>query len=212
VKIYRDIEQGSEEWHLIRKGKVTASRLGQIITPKTGKLSASHEDLIDELLEEVFFPEMEQPRETFWQRWGKDHEAEARDALAEIIGVEIQEVGFVTADIEACGCSPDGLIYIDGELVAGAEIKCPRPKTHRRYVRECVLPDEYKAQVHGSMIFCEVEHWHFSSYVPGWQPFNLLINRDDFTRRLEDVLGEFLPKYRAAYSAIMKTETKQSRN
>lgn len=207
VKIYDDIEQGSEEWLKIRKGKVTASRLSQIITPKTGKLSASHEDLIDELLEEAYFPNMEQPKDTFWQRWGKDHESEARDVLAASLGVEITQVGFVTADIEPCGCSPDGLIYVEGDLVAGAEIKCPRPKTHRRYVREGILPDEYKAQVHGSMIFCNIDHWHFSSYVPGWKPFNLLITRDDFTKRLEDVLGEFLPKYKAAFIEVTNQET-----
>ena len=101
------------------------------------------------------------------------------------------------------GCSPDSLIKDGGEYVAGLELKCPSPYTHAAYIEEGVLPDEYKAQVHGSMAVTGLNQWHFFSFFPGLAPFHLVVHRDDFTDKLTAALDRFITEY-GAYRAEMQ--------
>lgn len=198
MKIFANIEQGSEEWRAIRKGKPTASRFSDIITANKGELSKSATGYIRELIGECFCPDWEPWQGNFATERGKDLEGAARDAFIVETGLTVEEVGFVLANDGVCGCSPDGLIYESGNLVSGVEIKCPIPKTHIAYVMDGGLPDDYKQQVHGSLAVTGLSEWHFWSFFPGMRHHHVVVKRDDYTKKIEDALCKFVSDYRAA--------------
>lgn len=208
-----DIEQGSEEWYRLRKGKPSASNFSRIITA-TGKLSAQRVDYIDQLIADCFISWDESGWKSMWTERGTELEPEARDKFAEVwnpAGVEVRQVSFCTRDDGICGCSPDGLLwmesakYVEGteKYVAGLELKCPMAKTHIKYVREGKLPTEYVQQVHGSMAVTGLQMWHFMSYYPGLQPFWVPVTWDAYTDKVAAALDEFQEEYRAARAVLL---------
>jgi hypothetical protein len=56
----------------------------------------------------------------------------------------VTDVGFIDHPrINFCGVSPDGFVS-DGCLI---EVKCPKTKTHMKYVASQTIPAEYKPQM-----------------------------------------------------------------
>jgi len=195
MKIHPHTEQGSEAWFEARKGRPTASRFSDFITPARCDLSKSATNFALELISECFFPQHAAFFGTPWTDRGVSQEPAAREAFTAHTGLNVQQVGFVTRDDGVVGCSPDGLIFTGGEITEGLEMKVPAPKTHVKYVYEGVLPDEYRLQVHGSLAVTGLDRWHFFSYAEGVQPFHIVVHRDDYTRKLSDTLDEFLILY-----------------
>lgn len=192
--------QGSPEWFAARRGVPTASRFGDIITAKTGKLAAAHRAYIHELIAESVCRLTESPTSRAMEH-GVETEAAARAWYEFYHGVTVEEVGFVLDDAGRFGCSPDALvpmhlesrggILIKDEAAGGLEIKCPTPKVHLRYLDDGVLPDDYKAQVHGSLIVTGFDVWSFVSYCPPFDPLCIRVTPDKFTAKLRGVLDEF---------------------
>jgi len=190
-----NMEQGSEEWLNARKGRATASEFSKIIT-STGKPSKQAEGYMRRLARECVIDDPHVFMGNKHTEWGHDNEPHARDLFTEIKGFEVDEVGFVISDkLQVVGCSPDGLISDDGEYIAGLEIKCPQVDTHVDYLLEGVLPSAYKLQVHGSMAVTGLDSWWFMSYFPGLNPLIIKVERDGFTRMIEDRLEEFVLQY-----------------
>lgn len=201
MKIIRDLQQGSEEWKRIRKGKPTASRFSDIITAAKGDISKSAKGYMRELIGEAFAPDFEYFSGNAATERGKALEPEARRMFADMYQTTVEEVGFVIADDGICGCSPDGLILdAAGEPCAGLEIKCPSPKVHVGWVLDGGLPDDYKQQVHGNMAVTGLTEWHFFSYFPGLQPHHVLVGWDDYTEKLKESLASFVSEYRTQFS------------
>ena len=202
--IKESVEQGSEEWLALRRGRPTASQFGRILTPARAELSKSRFEYMDELIAECFFPEFVEFEGNKWTDRGNELEPEAREAFGYQTKLNLWQVGFCTRDDGVVGCSPDSLIVDEhGKVVSGLEIKCPAPKKHVTYKRLGKLPNEYKAQVHGSMAVTGVDEWHFYSYAPGVQPLHLVVDRDDYTQKLTDALDEFLIEYAAARESLI---------
>ena len=180
MKIFHDLEQGSEEWRLIRKGKPSTSKLSSVITAAKGELSKSRTAYIRELIGECFAPEWEEFAGNKYTDRGVELEPEARDAFVAETLLDVKEVGGVLADDGVSWCSPDGLIpnANTGKIESGLEIKCPSPRVHIGYVLDGVLPNDYKQQVHGAMAITGANRWHFWSYFPGLRPFHLIVERD----------------------------------
>jgi len=193
--INENVEQGSEAWFKLRKGRATASRFKDILTP-TGKQSASAIKYMRELSRECL---VDNPLEFIGNKytdWGNTHEPDARALFAERTGFDVREVGFVTRDDAVVGCSPDGLIYdYDGQPISGLEIKCPQPDKHVEHVMGGELPKDYKLQVHGSMAVTGFNDWWFMSYFPGLEPLIIRVERDDFTEKVESALDQFVIDY-----------------
>ena len=191
--------QRSEAWFAARRGVPTCSRFDSILTPKTGRPSSAQESLINELIAECIQP----PEGGFIKpayvspemEYGMRLEAEARCAyeLEHATG-PVTEVGFLLHDSGLFGGSPDALVGEDG----GVEIKCPNLATHIGYVREGVLPSEYRCQVHGYLVVTGRAWWDFFSYARGAQPLHLRVTRDDFTAKLEAELRAFCERYNEA--------------
>lgn len=199
MKVFKDIEQGSEAWHSLRAGKPTSSRFADIITAVKGDLSKSSKGYIRELIGACFCPDFEYWSGNKFTEHGKQFEQEARDAFTVETGFKIEQVGFCLSDDGVSGCSPDGLLVDDaGNVFGGVEIKCPSPKTHVGYVLDGVLPDDYKQQVHGSMAVTGLNSWHFWSYLPGMRHLHVEVKRDDYTNKLSASLASFVAEYKAA--------------
>ena len=193
--------QGSDTWFDLRKGVLTASRMGRILTPKTGKLSAQADGLINELIGEklsLIPPEGVENYTNRSMRWGNICEAEARSWYAMERNLEVQQVGFLQTDDGRFGASPDGLVGEDG----GLELKCPQSSTQVGYLLAGELPGDYRAQVHGSLIVSGRAWWDFLSYSPGLAPLLVRVVPDEYTRQLRVALEMFWEKYQEALARV----------
>ena len=123
---------------------------------------------------------------------GKDTEQQARAMYELSNNVDIEEVGFCLTDDGRFGCSPDGLMR---EQERGLELKCPLPKTQVLYLLEGILPWDYKAQVHGSMVVSGYKSWDFMSFCHGLDEFTLTVEWDDDTEVLAEALEKFWKLY-----------------
>ena len=200
MKIHKGFLQGSEQWFELRRGRATASNFKKIITPAKGEYSKQAASYMRDLLVECFTPDYAKFLGNFYTERGIELEPDARKAFEEHTGLVTEQVAFVTSERwqHVVGCSPDSLIKnAAGEYVAGLELKCPSPFTHAEYIEEGVLPDEYKAQVHGSMAVTGLDEWHFFSYFPGLAPFHLVVTRDAYTDKLTEALDRFVIEYGA---------------
>lgn len=208
MRAFFDIVQRSPEWWVAKRGRPSASQFHRIITPKTFKPSASQDEYIDELVAETIDQQFSQESENQYissaMQNGIDNEPMARAWYAFDRDVDVREVGYCESNCGRYVCSPDGLIYRDGLLVKGIEVKCPELKTHLRYLREGVLPSEYKCQVHGYMAVTGTP-WDFVSYSPVASVESLVVTvvPDDFTSALKTEVEKFCTRLEHEKSKIL---------
>lgn len=203
MKIY-DFEQYSPDWWRVRRGIPTASRYGSILTAKTMKLAAAHDTYINELIGDLFDLEYGHKDEVAnaAMRRGTAMEPESRNAYEMECDVDVRQVGFLTTDDGRFGCSPDGLIGADG----GLELKNPSAHTHVAWLRAGGLPDDHRAQVHGSLIVSGRAWWDFYSYYPGLPSLRVRIAPDDYTAKLTEALEQFHGLYQAALAQFRPSQ------
>jgi putative phage-type endonuclease len=136
--------QRTPEWYAARLGHATASRATDILaTIKSGEAAARRDYRTQLVVERLTGKPAEDVYISADMQRGIDHEPLAREAYEAREGVLVEDVGFVHhPDIAWCGASPDGFIG-----TRGLEIKCPRPATHLRYIKEGRVPPDYLPQV-----------------------------------------------------------------
>lgn len=166
--IHYEIEQGSPEWLELRRGKVTGSRVADMMKRnKDGKYAASRKDYAFDLALERITGELQGSdlSNVKWVQDGKEREPEARELYSFMRGLEVKTIGFATHDsLPFFGASPDSLVEDDGCL----EIKCPKPKTHLEYLLAGIAPEEYTPQMDAEMA-CTGRKWcDFVSYHPAF--------------------------------------------
>jgi len=174
------MEQGTPEWFAIRCGKVTASRMADLIAKTKSGPSASRANYMAELIVERLTGKPADSYINAAMQWGTEQEPHARLAYEAKLGVLVDQVGFVPhPTIDMSGCSPDGLINDDGMV----EIKCPNTATH---IETCItrsVPKKYQTQMQWQMA-CTGRKWvDFVSYDPrlpdNIQLFIKRVERDD---------------------------------
>ena len=204
MKICRNLAQRTDQWFAQRAGRVTASRFASVITPE-GKESAQWSNFAVELCCASIRPDELQWEGNFHTDRGVELEPAARNLFASLMKMQVDEVGFVLHDtIPVLGCSPDGLVKPHGgEYVAGLEIKSPLSKHHARNLLDGVCPEQYKPQVHGSMVVTGLRHWYFMSYCEGFPPFITRVDWDDYTDKVKDALERFTIFYAAERKRIL---------
>jgi putative phage-type endonuclease len=204
-----DVVQGSPEWHALRLGKVTASRIADVLTEprskadkEAGRLSQTAESYMLELLGEIVTGLPATDYQSVAMRWGSDMEPMARDAYQDHFGVEVEQVGFVChPTIPHVGCSPDGFLNVPRMLPHKGmlEIKCPfGTKEHLRTALSQAVPDQYVAQVQGQLWICDRDWSEFVSYDPrvrdpGLQLVKVPVLRDEaFIAEMETKVRNFV--------------------
>jgi len=172
-----DCEQGSDEWFGARRGVLTASNFKRIVDTK-GNASRQAQDYIDELVGEAITGETHYKAigDSYWMDRGTELEDEARNHYMAMTEQQVNEVGFCLFQPISIGCSPDGLIGLDG----GIEIKCPSAKIHNKYLREARVPPAYYQQVMGSLLVTGRQWWDFLSYHPSYKrQLRITVERDE---------------------------------
>jgi len=174
------IEQGSPEWFAARMGKITASRIRDMMAKtKTGP-SASRKNYAAQLMLERVTGVRAESFTNAAMAWGVEQEPLARLAYMEQRGIDVEEVGFVEHPMFAMtGASPDGLIGHDGAL----EIKCGNTATHIEWAIAGKVPPEHVLQCQWHMACAERAWCDFVSYDPrmpeGQQLFVRRMERDE---------------------------------
>lgn len=191
-----ECEQLSADWHSVRRGIPTASGFDKIVTPAKGLASAQQSKYMDELIAQILDQGYSQEPDNRFvsaaMQNGIDCEPAARSWYEFEFDREVRNVGFCLSDCGRYGCSPDGLVGTEGVI----EIKCPDLKTHIRYLREGVLPDEYRCQAHGELAVTGYQWLDFISYSPVAELDNFLIRvvPDAFTGTLRKHVESFVDR------------------
>ena len=156
------VEQGTPEWHQLRAGKVTASRVADILAKtKTGP-SASRQNYLIELALQRTTGIIEESYTNAAMEWGTQTEPQARVAYEVKTGNFVDQIAFVDhPTIAGFGCSPDGIV---GEGLI--EIKCPNSATHWSYVKAKAPPTKYFIQMQAQMACTNSDWCDFVSFDP----------------------------------------------
>jgi putative phage-type endonuclease len=171
------IIQGSPEWFALRCGKVTASRICDLIAKTKSGWGASRANYAAQLIAERLTGEVIEGYTNSAMQWGTATEPEARLAYADTVIEPVEEIGFVDhPSIAMSGASPDGLVGSEGLL----ELKCPNTATHIETLLGGSIPDKYQVQMLWQM-GCTNRDWcDFVSYDPRLPPEMRM-----FVKRLE---------------------------
>ena len=179
--IYENIEQGSDEWQAIRAGKVTASKITDIMAKlKSGKPSAGRTTYMGQIIAERLTGVKSDSFSNAAMQWGIETEPQARAAYEFLNDVEVEQIAFMDHhSIEFSGMSPDGLVSDMGML----EIKCPNTATHIDFLITNIIPKKYQDQMQWQMACSDRKWCHYMSFDPRMpEHLNKLIvkvDRDD---------------------------------
>lgn len=147
--------QGTEDWMQARNGKVTASRVKELMAKTKSGYSTSRNNLLMELLCQRLTGEWEESYNNAAMQRGTDLEPLARAAYEIATGDEVTETGFVVHPIiSEFGASPDGLVGEDGLI----EIKIPNTAQHVACLRSGKADPKYLKQMLGQMA-CTGRKW-----------------------------------------------------
>ena len=157
------VQQGSEAWHQMRLGKVTASRVADLLAKtKTGP-SASRGNYLIELALQRVTKTIEESYTNAAMEWGTQTEPQARVAYEVKTGNFVDQVAFIDhPTIAGFGCSPDGIVAADGLI----EIKCPNSATHWSYIKVNEPPNKYFIQMQAQMAVTGAKWCDFVSFDP----------------------------------------------
>jgi putative phage-type endonuclease len=163
MNIIETCEQGSIEWLSLRLGKITASRVKDVLTKGRGTSpSKTSESYMMELIAEILTGNSKPFFENDAMRWGTETEPQARAMYAVNNDfVDVKEVAFVEHN-EQVGISPDGLVGDDGLL----EIKCPNTTTQLKRALSDDYSSDHKAQIQMQLWVTEREWCDFLSFDP----------------------------------------------
>ena len=183
------MEQRSEKWFAARLGKVTASKVSDVVAKTKSGYGASRATYMSQLLVERLTKTRTEFYSNAAMQWGTDTEPQARAAYEFITNNSVIEEGFIPhPTIEMSGASPDGLVNDDGML----EIKCPNTSTHVQTLLDEKIPKKYVDQMQWQMACAEREWCDFVSFDPrlpdGNDFFCTRLKRDD--KRIADLESE----------------------
>lgn len=167
LRILENLEQRSPEWHDQRRGMVTASAVGQLVTAKTLKpASNDYSRGLTAILAAERINGFTDPTYVNADMWrGIDDEPRAVEAYEKRFGVHVDACGFMVRDDWGfeLGYSPDGLVGADGLI----ECKSRRPKAQLQTVLADSVPLENMAQLQAGLLVSGREWIDYVSYCGG---------------------------------------------
>ena len=194
------VEQRTPEWFRLRAGIPTASEFHSLVTPKwkvrTGEVVETY--LAKKLAEKWRGDPLPGWSGSAMEQ-GTFLEPEAIPFFEIRTRCKIRPIGFITSDDGKIGCSPDGLFSDE----SGIEIKCPAPNTQVRYLLKGAIPDEYQAQIQGSLFVTGASHWTFFSYSREFPPLILEARPiPEAFEALRQALEAFCERLEAGYERL----------
>lgn len=186
------MEQRTDEWFQTRLGKVTASRVGDVMSKTKSGYSATRANYMAQLICERLTGVKAESFTSAAMEWGVEQEPFAVAAYEAKAGVFVEPVGFIEhPTIALAGASPDGFTALDGLI----EIKCPNSATHIDTLLNQDVDNKYVKQMQWQMA-CTGRQWcDFVSFDPRL-PDNLQL----FVKRI--------PRDEAAIAAMEMEVTK----
>jgi putative phage-type endonuclease len=172
-----EIIQGTDEWKQLRCGKITGSKIADVMQGKKGTGYANY--LAQLVCERLTGGTTETFKNAYMERGNKD-EGAARECYEFITGNTVEQVAFIKHPaLDFAGVSPDGTIGADGLV----EIKRKIPALHINYIFKNEVPTEYRKQMMFQMA-CTGRQWcDFCSYCPElpeeMQLFVIRLHRDE---------------------------------
>lgn len=212
LTVHTDLEQGSDEWLQARLGLVTASVVGQLITPTlkvadnetsrglmlllTAERLTGHIDPVY-VSDDMLRGQMDEPIARVWYA---EHHA------------PVTEVGFMVEERPGftLGYSPDGLVGDDGLI----EIKSRKPKVHLKHLLSGEPPKENLAQMQAGMLVSGRKWCDYISWCGGLRPFVCRVPADprwaavivEAVEAFESTSSEKIADYFAVTDGIPDTE------
>ena len=200
------MEQRSPEWFAARLGKVTASRVADIVAKTKAGYSTSRANYMSELIVERLTGSVTDFYQNSSMLWGTNTEPLARAAYEALAGELVEEVGFVPhPTIPMSGASPDGLIGNACLL----EVKCPNTSTHIETVLGQEVPSKHLPQIQWQMTCTGREYCNFVSFDPRLPAemsiFVRRVPRDEaLIKSLEEEVSKFLAEIDEKIATIKK--------
>ena len=200
------MDQGSDQWFAARIGKVTASRVADVLAKTKSGYSTSRDNYMAQLVCERLTGQKGESFTNAAMQHGTETEPLARAAYEALKDVLVDEVGFVPhPSIDMAGASPDGLVGADGLL----EIKCPNTATHIETLMSKTVPGKYNTQMQFQMS-CTGRQWcdfvSFDNRLP--EQFQLFVKRvprdDEFIKQMEDEVVKFLNELDIKIAQLME--------
>lgn len=209
-----DVEQGTDEWLEARRGIITASVVGQLVTPRTIKAAANAD-------QRALVAELAAERITGWvadsyvggdMLRGWEDEPRARDLYAEHYN-PVTECGLMIREFARgarLGYSPDGLVGDDGLI----EIKSRLPKKHVATVLANEVPSENMAQIQAGLLVSGRDWCDYISYSGGLALWIIRVYPDgrwhdaitEAITTAEDAIASMVTAYTAATAGLPMTE------
>ena len=197
-----NIAQGTDSWLDMRRGIVTASVVGQLITTKTIKPAANDysRGLTMTLVAERITGYTEPVYVNADMERGNMDEPIARDAYSRFVGKPVEEIGFMVRDDwgHRLGYSPDGLVGDDGLI----EIKSRRQKKHLSTILADEVPPENMAQIQMGLLVSGRDWCDYVSYSGGMPLYVKRVNPDG---RWFDAIVEAVGMFEANAAQMVAT-------
>jgi putative phage-type endonuclease len=194
------IEQRTEEWFQQRLGKVTASRISDVIAKTKTGVSTSRQNYLVQLVSERLTGKKGDSFVNQAMLDGIERESAARALYMLNRDVSVTEVGFFDHPIiKNSGASPDGAVNAEeeGKYAGLIEIKCPIETTHTNTLMSKSVPSKYIPQMQWQLACTGAKWVDFVSYNPNFpmelQLFVARVDRDDtYIGELEAEVIKFL--------------------
>lgn len=172
-----EIIQGSDAWKQLRRGRITGSKIADVMQEKKG---TGYENYLAQLGCERMAGCVTETYKNAYMDRGNEDEPAARECYEFVTGYSVEQIAFVRhPTLIFAGCSPDGLINDDGMV----EIKRKIPAIHATYIFKNRIPPEYLKQMMWELA-CTGRQWNdFASYCPDlpeeMQLFTIRLERDE---------------------------------
>lgn len=206
--------QGSDAWLEQRRGMVTASVVGQLITPSTIKPASNDKSrtLVAQLVAERITGYVDPQYVSDDMFRGHEDEPRAIAKYEEWRGVTVDAVGFMIRrqPTWTLGYSPDGLVGDDGLV----EVKAPRAKKHLQTILSGEVPPEHMAQCQAGLLVSGRKWLDYLSYSGGMPLYPIRVEPDEqwfeaitkAAEQFENTAVEMVAKYAAAVADLPMTE------
>lgn len=197
------IEQGTDAWKAQRLGKVTASRVADVIAKTKSGVSASRVNYEAQIICERLTGAATEGYTNAAMQHGIDTEPQARSGYEFMRNVDVMLASFVDHPrVPMSGASPDGFVGDDGLL----EIKCPQQAAHLETLLTNKVPAKYVTQMMWQMAATERNWCDYVSFNPTFPPhLQLFVQR---VHRDESVISE-LEKEVLAFLADVERKVAQ---